>query len=546
VTTSRSHLPLREVEAQALDEEVARLEHRIARVWQIFCVIGMVLALTVAAFVSRSIGLWCGLVAAGFLCWFTVHAALLARGKLRRHARMASIAIESLVPWAFLMMFVHTQGVAYALGSWVPPLLYAAVMVAWAGRLAPLVPLALGIANGVVYLTLYLVFLRHRIEPELAHLPLYMPTMQVTRSAALIVGGAMVMLVTQTLRLMFARAYRTVRAQELFGKYRLGTRIASGGMATVYQATYCPEGGFERTVAVKRIHPHLAQQAQFVASFRAEAELSARLVHPNIVQVLDFGRIDESYFLAMEYVDGLTLRELMLRAHEASVTLSPPLCAYIARELLAGLSFSHARARDARGALLRIVHRDLSPSNVLLSRHGEVKITDFGVAKALRDAAVSETRTVAGHLAYMSPEQAGAQPIDERCDIFAVGAIVWELLCGRPLFLRDGEAPTLLALIHDEIPFPSHKRLELDRAWDPIVLRALARVLDDRYRSAADMAADIAELADSRAAGASEALAQLVSKLGDMPRTGRRAMPLTASGQRTQETPTRVLRSVGS
>ncbi|HZO12245.1 MAG TPA: serine/threonine-protein kinase, partial [Polyangiaceae bacterium] len=389
------------------------------------------------------------------------------------------------------------------------------------------------LVSAIGYPALYFVLLRQRIDPAMAALPIYQPTMQLTRGASLLVGGTLCAVVTHAVRLVFARAQRKMRAQDLFGKYRIGERVASGGMATVFRALYCPEGGFERAVAVKRIHPHLAVQSKFVASFRVEAELCARLVHPNIVQVLDFGRIDESYFLAMEYVHGLTLRALMQRARRASMELPPTLCAFIARELLAGLGYSHAGARDAAGMLLRVVHRDLSPANVLLSRHGEVKITDFGVAKALRDAAVSETRTIAGHLAYMAPEQAAAQPIDERCDLFAVGVIVWELLCGKPLFLRDGEGPTLLALMNYDVPPPSHERAGLDPEWDRFVARALARAVENRYTSADEMAADLNRMPDARVAGASEALARLVADLDDL--------PVPEEDAATDEVPTRVV-----
>jgi serine/threonine-protein kinase len=203
----------------------------------------------------------------------------------------------------------------------------------------------------------------------------------------------------------------------------------------------------------------------------------------------------------------------MKQAQEAQITVPPKLIAHIAREMLSGLAYSHRGARGGDGALLRVIHRDLSPVNILLSLHGEVKITDFGVAKVLREAAVSETTTVAGHLGYMAPEQAEAKAFDERADLFAVGVVLWELLCGRRLFHRGGPAPTLVALMGDKIEAPSTQRQGLDPAWDALVMRALARQAADRFESAAAMAAALTDLPDAQGLPCPEALAEVVSEL---------------------------------
>jgi eukaryotic-like serine/threonine-protein kinase len=533
------------LEAAALDEEIAKLELRIVRAWQALGILGLGISVATWLYVDAPLGIWSGVALFAYLCWFTSYGALLARSRVGPVLRMVDVIVEGTIPWVFLLVQVYARSAAFALGSWLAPLAYAALMVSAAARLSPVAPVVLGIVSGTVFPLLYFVLLRPRLPPELMHIPNFTPAMQLSKGAGLMLGGIVCGVVARGLRNAFGRAQRTVRAQDLFGKYRIGRRIASGGMGVVYEATYCPEGGFARPVAIKRIHAHLAQAPAFVDAFRAEAELSARLVHPNIVQVFDFGRVDDSYFLAMEYVDGLTLAELMRRARAGSLVVPSKVLSHIAREILSGLDYAHARARDANGQLLRVVHRDLSPANVLLSRHGEVKIGDFGVAKVLRDAVVSETRTVKGHLGYMAPEQAGAQPLDERCDLFAVGVIVWELLSGERLFLRDGEAPTIMALMMAPVPPPTSFRPELDAGWDEIIERALERPASRRYASAELMIADLAALPESHEAGAAEDLTALVERVLAMPvPPGRAEAPAQSPGASpgADEVVTRVIK----
>jgi serine/threonine-protein kinase len=277
-----------------------------------------------------------------------------------------------------------------------------------------------------------------------------------------------------------------VRASELFGKYRLGPRIAQGGMGEVLRAVYCPEGGFERPVALKRINSELSQQPQVVESFRSEAALCSRLLHPNIVQVLDFGRVEDTYFLSMEFVDGGTLGELLWRAQKAAVPVPERVVVQVGRDILAGLSFAYDEARGADGKLLRVLHRDLNPPNVLLSRTGMSKVSDFGIARVGADASDTNSQVVIGKPSYMSPEQASGEPQDGRSDLFAVGIILWELLCGRKLFERGGDSENMLAIVNEDAPPPSRFRA-LDARWDAFFSRALARALEERFQSAAEM-----------------------------------------------------------
>ncbi len=468
----------------ALGLEIERLELMICQLWRVLALLSVILGLVTYLVLGLRMGAWCSLGAAVCLLWFSLEERIRAQRAAPRWLVVASVLVESLMPWAFLLILAVTQSATYALGSWVPPMLFCALIVASTARLWPARPLILAGSGALAFATLYFAVVRGLLPSHAADDPLFTPAMQIARSLSLVAGGILGSVAAGGLQKALARAHATVRERDLFGKYRLERRLGAGGMATVHQATYCPEGGFERPVAVKQIHDHLAREPRFVDAFRHEAELSARLVHPNIVQVLDFGRIGERYFLALEYVDGITLAQLLKQLRDDDELLALPLAAYVTAEMLAGLAYSHAGARDAHGQLMRVVHRDLCPANVLLSANGEVKIADFGVARALRDTASASTTSVVGHVAYISPEQAQAKPVDERSDLFSLGAIVWEMLCNRPLFHRGAEAPTLMALVHADIPRPSSERGLLDTGWDEVVLRALERDVEQRAPSA--------------------------------------------------------------
>jgi serine/threonine-protein kinase len=390
---------------------------------------------------------------------------------------------------------------------------YALMLVAVA-RLKPRLCLVYAVAGAVVFPLVYFALIRSHLP---ADAPLFAkPAMQGSRSLTMLVSGVICAVLSRGLLRAIGRAESNVRAQDLFGKYRLVREIARGGMGFVFEAVYCPEGGFERRVAVKRIHPHLAATPHFVQSFRDEAKLSARLAHPAIVQVLDFGRIDDSYFLVMEYVDGLTLSALMQRAKAEGQALPPDLVGYVLREILGGLAYAHEGARGADGRPLRVVHRDLCPANVLVSTNGEVKITDFGIARSLADASESMTKHVSGHTGYMAPEQARAEAFDTRADLFPLGIIGWELFAQRRLFSAGSDAGTLLALLTDEVIPITVLRPELDERWAALLERAMGREPEARFASADEMLAALEAIPESRGAGA-ERLGQLVAMLSLAP-----------------------------
>ncbi len=480
---------------EALHEEIRSLDLRIAQAYQLLSIGGIGGGLLVYFVLGFSEGpAVAGLSFIG-LVFFTVQHLWL-QGKSASLALRVGMVVEAFTPPIFLIAIAKYRSAGDALGSYVPPMLFAAVIVAAIARLRSETTIFVGVVNAVAFLILYYGFIQGMLTPEEASRPLLSPGMQVVRALSFGLSGCLGFLVTRALRRAIGRAERTVRSHDLFGKYRVEEKIAAGGMGTVHRAVYCPEGGFERTVAVKLLHPHLADKPEFIRAFREEAEISARLVHPNIVQVLDFGRFGVAYFFAMEYVEGTTLSVLERRLLATKRPVDVDLGAWIGQELLAGLAYSHEVARDREGGRLHVVHRDLCPSNVLISASGEVKISDFGIAKALRDATFSETKTVAGHAGYMAPEQVRAEPLDERCDLFAVGVILWELLAGEPLFRRGTDGLTAMAVLNHEVPPISAKRPGLDPEWDAFFERALAAAPVNRFASAGEMSAALAKLSD--------------------------------------------------
>ncbi|HEY0841067.1 MAG TPA: serine/threonine-protein kinase, partial [Vulgatibacter sp.] len=276
-----------------------------------------------------------------------------------------------------------------------------------------------------------------------------------------------------------------------FGRYTLLERVGGGGMAPVYRASLVGDGGFEKDVAVKVIRQELSEDSQFTDMFLDEARLSARLTHANIVQTFDFGRHEGVHFLAMELVRGRTLAAILriCKAKGVRLGLAPSL--HVAAEIARGLGYAH-RLAGPGGEALGIVHRDVSPQNVLLSREGEVKLADFGIAKAVNRSHVTQPGRVRGKCAYMAPEQIRGQELDGRADVFALGVVLWECLTCRPLFDGDSDAAVLMQVLEKELERPSVYAPEVPPAVDELALRLLSR--DRRDRPDATQAAR--ELAD--------------------------------------------------
>ena len=280
---------------------------------------------------------------------------------------------------------------------------------------------------------------------------------------------------------------------ERLGKFELLDQIGHGGMATVHRALLRGMGGFERQVVIKRILPELASDDHFVKMFIAEAKLSAQLDHPNIVQIYDFGVVDKTYYLAMEFLEGVTLLNF-IKKHGKGDPVPPSGAAYVIHQVCLGLHYAHCLERDGRP--LGLVHRDVSPANVMLTAHGGVKVLDFGIAKAVEAIEREDTRTgtLKGKWSYMAPEQVEGKDVTPRSDIFSAGIMFWEMLTARRLFKAKTDYLTLSNVVRAKVPPISTFRPDVPEIFDRVCAKALARDPDDRYQTADEMADALEEI----------------------------------------------------
>ncbi|HUU03726.1 MAG TPA: serine/threonine-protein kinase [Myxococcota bacterium] len=269
------------------------------------------------------------------------------------------------------------------------------------------------------------------------------------------------------------------------GSYRILGRIGCGGMAEVFLGRVLGAAGFEKEVAIKSILPAYTKDAHMTALLVEEARLASLLTHANIAQVLDFGQLEDRYFIVMEYVDGANLEEILINAAGRGVRLPLRLACLICRRVLNGLAFVHARC-DRSGRPLDLIHRDVSPPNILISRSGEVKLTDFGIAKAANRAIVTEAGMIRGKVAYMSPEQAVGDKLDQRSDLFSLGVVLHEMLTGGRLFDGDDQVQVLRKVRDARIDPPSAGAHNVPPEIDSLVMRALERERDKRFACARD------------------------------------------------------------
>ncbi len=274
-------------------------------------------------------------------------------------------------------------------------------------------------------------------------------------------------------------------------RYRIIDKIDAGGMAEIYRGVAVSMDGFERSVAIKRILPSLTQDQKFVTMFLDEARLSMQLTHANIVQILDLGKIGETYFMTMELVDGANLRKLMQRSLDMGRPFPVNVACFIAMEMAKGLAYAHEKI-DAKGHSLGIVHRDVSPPNVLLSRQGEVKVTDFGLAKARSNVSVSENDVVKGKFAYLAPEVVDGKEPDARADIYAIGIILWEMLSGRRLFSGKTDMETVDLVRKGEVLKLTKLREDIDEDLDKIIQRTLAKAPKRRVQTCREFEQEVA------------------------------------------------------
>jgi TonB family protein len=288
-----------------------------------------------------------------------------------------------------------------------------------------------------------------------------------------------------------------------FGQYTLLERVAIGGMAEVWKARMRGVEGFQKTVAIKKILAHLTDSVDFVTMFIDEAKLAAQLNHPHIIHIYDLGKIDEDYYIAMEYVEGKDLRSILNTARREGTPMPLGLALLVASRLASALDYAH-RKRDFDNRELGLVHRDVSPQNVLISYEGDIKLCDFGIAKAVAKASKTQMGALKGKLQYMSPEQAWGRVVDSRSDVFSLGAVLFEMLTGRRLFAGESEISVLESVREARTQSVRDVDPAIPEPVDAIVRRALAKDPDDRFQTAGEMQKEIDAILHSLRAGASQ------------------------------------------
>ncbi|HEY3815698.1 MAG TPA: serine/threonine-protein kinase [Polyangiaceae bacterium] len=275
-------------------------------------------------------------------------------------------------------------------------------------------------------------------------------------------------------------------------RYRVVEKLESGGMAEVFRAESEGLQGFRKQVAIKRVLPHLSSKKKFISMFLDEARLSAQLSHSNCVQVFDIGVGDNAFFIVMEFVDGANLKAIIEHIKKSGRDFPVEAAVYIGLELTKGLAYAH-ELTDNNGTPLHIVHRDMSPPNVLITKNGEIKIVDFGLAKANSQLEKSEPGIIKGKFSYLSPEAAMGQEVDLRTDVFAVGIILWELLAGQRLFLGDTDFQTVKKVQGAVVPPISGINKKVPLELEKIINKSLARDPQQRYGTARDLGMDLSK-----------------------------------------------------
>ena len=274
-------------------------------------------------------------------------------------------------------------------------------------------------------------------------------------------------------------------------KYKILKKLEAGGMAEVFCADMESIEGFKKQVAIKRVLPHLSQNREFIAMFLDEARLSLKFSHANIVNTFDIGVADNTYFITMEYVDGLNMKRILDHHKMNNLLMDPFYAAYIVKEMCKGLHYAHS-LKDSGGSQLGVVHRDVSPPNILISRQGEVKLVDFGLAKATSQLEHTEPGIIKGKFSYLSPEAAWGKEVDHRADLFSAGIIFWEMIAGgRKLFRGKTDYDTVMIVREANVPPIIDINRAVPRELDDILRKALSADPETRYQSAAEMGRDI-------------------------------------------------------
>jgi tRNA A-37 threonylcarbamoyl transferase component Bud32 len=300
-----------------------------------------------------------------------------------------------------------------------------------------------------------------------------------------------ILLVERVLKKRKMEREKAMEGMTRIGPYLLTRKIAQGGMAELYLADYLREDGFRKTVAVKKVLPHLAGNRDFIDMFIREARLAALLQHPNVVQIADFGKIQNAYFIAMEYVNGKNLAEIMGFLKKG---LPVDMAVFLILKISNGLQYSHSRKDDKTGMPLNIVHRDISPQNILISLNGEVKLSDFGISKATSEPSLTQAGVIKGKLSYLSPEQAMGLAVNHQIDIYALGLVFYEILSGKRLYRFANDIEAIRTIPKMTIPPIITKRPDIPQGLNNIVMKCLEKSTTQRYQTAQEMQDELVKL----------------------------------------------------
>jgi len=305
----------------------------------------------------------------------------------------------------------------------------------------------------------------------------------------IILLGASLFLLDRRATAKTLKLRQEIETMDRIGPYVLHKKVARGGMAELFLADYVRRDGFKRRVAIKRILPHLAGNQDFIKMFTREARLAALLQHPNIVQIFDYGKIENAYFIAMEYIDGKNLGEI-IAALKKGLPIDKAI--FIISRICKGLDYSHTKRDDNTGEPFHIVHRDISPQNLLISYQGEVKVSDFGISKAKSEPSLTQAGVVKGKMAYLSPEQALGEPIDHQADIYALGLVFYETLTGERVYRFSSDVDAIRTIPKMDIEPVSNLIPEIHEELNRIVMKCLEKQRDLRYQSVSALYDDLA------------------------------------------------------
>jgi serine/threonine-protein kinase len=460
-----------------LNQDVVARELSIARFMRGVMVLGCAAALLFMAEIGRGLSLSLAGLTGGLCLYYSFMLWALRQGDFHLAMQWVDSAVTVSIPAVVCIIDVYFHGAEYALTT-PPAMVWGACIVVCALRAGKTLAYAAAALAAVEYMVLYLLVLQPRLPPDALGTLSF--RMVLLRCVFLFAYGPLTATLAGFIVSKAEAALRAIREKDVMGKYFLHERLGVGGMAEVFRATYSPEGGFEKQVAIKRVLPAYADNEEFLAMFRREAELGSLLIHPNIVQVLDLGRHQGTVFLAMEFVDGMPLSALLRRMSRRR--LPPAAVAYVGAEVAAALAYMHGRT-NRKGEPLGLVHRDLNPPNVLLSRIGEVKLSDFGIARAANGVSLTQTQVVRGKVGYMAPEQVHGKPLDGRADLFALGLTLHEALTGQRALKGDSETDLMMAASRQELLPPSHFVPGISPALDAIIMGLLRHARAQRTPS---------------------------------------------------------------